>query len=125
MSNVVVGTFGKLVTLWLRQGMELGPFNVLLKSNGVAVDMTGSTVRGHIRESISAAAFTPFDITLVNTSTVSFTFGLDKDASDLLIRTAAPIESAYVWDIEWLDSSGKPRPVFYGDMRVRKRVTRV
>lgn len=126
MSKLVIGTIGVQAVLTLRQGMSFGPHRVLIKADGVAVDVTGSTIRGHIRETVASASYVPFDIVLVNSSTVSFTFGLEQDVSDELVRNAlnSALESAYVFDLEWFDGAVM-RPLFYGELRVRRRVTRV
>lgn len=127
MSILSIGTKGVEVTLTLRQGMDVGPFSVLLRNpDGTAVDMSGGSVRGHIRKTVDATDFTPLAVTIIGSSTVSFTFGLAAADSDELVlgSSVSAMTANYVWDLEWRDAAGKTRPVFYGTVESWKRRTR-
>jgi hypothetical protein len=124
----VIGALGEQVTLQIRQGATLGPFEVLIRNPDASpVDMTGSTVRGQIRRTgLSAEVIASFDVVIVNSSTVSFTWGLTDEVTAGIAAGEALTdpESEYVYDVEWQDAAGEVHPVFYGRALVLREVTR-
>jgi hypothetical protein len=89
--------------------------------------MTGSTLRGQVRKDpFDTTVLLSFGFVLVNTSLVSFTFELTKTQTAGLScgDTADHPGSRYHYDIEWEDAAGTVRPLFYGQLKVHREVTR-
>lgn len=125
-----IGFIGQKVTLVIKQGATLGPFSVLLRDKVtlLPIDMSGSAVRGQIRKkALDAVAIVAFDVSVTNTPTESFNWGLTDEATALITAGEAGLTdpaSIYVYDLEWEDSLGAVLPLLYGPVQVYREVTR-
>lgn len=128
MTNPVIGTKGAALDLLIRQGATVGPHTVTYTEDGVAVDITGATVRAQIRllpSSVTAAATAT--CTLVTPASGIFTFEFsdtETAAMTCSIVDENEPESLYYWDMEIEFASGRIVPLMYGDVRVFREVTK-
>ena len=139
-----VGYIGEQLDLLVRQGATFGPLRFQMKSpdgsvlpeaadppipeaSWQPVNLTGCTIRGQIRKK-------PSDVDPVATFTVDITAPLEgryqiglSAAQTAAIDTGATLAapgSAFVWDLELEDSLGRVIPLYFGDVRVFREVTR-
>ena len=124
-----VGSKGGNLDLLIRQGATLGPNVTQIKDRaGVAIDITGATIRSEIRKTPDAIAV---DATAVCTITdaANGTFTWSFTAAETKLLDADPVDeqqplSKYVWDMEIQYVGGRIQPLMYGDVRVFREVTK-
>jgi hypothetical protein len=129
-----LGSKGTNQPLLIRQGADWSCDFILLNpivapaTVAVPLDLTGCTIRGQIRKTakssditatfVVAYTVTPtdgkFNLSLSNAVTALIAAGVDESDA----------KSLYVWDLELLDTLGRITPIFYGDVKVFREVTR-
>lgn len=123
-----LGYIGERLDLLIRQGATFGPFDVTLANpDKTPVDLTGATMRAHVRrKALDANVVIALQVGVMQPTLGHFQFGL----SDEVTATIAAGESVkdpashYVWDMEMEDSLGRVIPLYYGDVKVFREVTR-
>lgn len=123
-----LGTIGERLDLLVKQGSTLGPFNASMKNpDGSPVNMTGMTLRAQIRRTgLSASVVASIPATITNPALGQYTFGLSDEATSAIPagETLKDPASKYVWDMELEDAAGNVMPLYYGDCKVFREVTR-
>jgi hypothetical protein len=124
-----LGYIGERLDLLVKQGSTLGPFPVELKDSvGAAIDLTGCNIRGHIRrKALDTALVKSFNVVITDAAAGKFSFSL-SDEETATIPAGEELkdrDSIYVWDMELEDSAGSVRPLYYGELKVFREVTRV
>lgn len=124
-----IGSIGERLDIILRQGSTLGPFLVTLTDKlGVPIDLTGATIQGQVRKNAldMGAPVAVFAISYVNRVLGQFTFGIPR--SETVNIPAGEYQkdeaSQYKWDMEFLDSTGRSIPLYYGNFENFREVTR-
>ncbi len=124
-----LGYIGDKVDLLVRQGATFGPMRVeLTNPDATPVNLTGCTVRGQLRKkALSADVVAQFEVAVIDPQGGVFTFGFTDEVTAGIPagESVKALESAYVWDMEVLDSTGRVNPLYYGDVKVFREVTRV
>ena len=123
-----LGYIGEKLDLLIRQGATLGPFNVTLTNpNGTPYDLTGVTIRGQIRKTPSDPVVTAdLDVSVIDSLLGKFEFGISSVLT-AQIPTGESLKdtpSGQVWDMELVDTLGRVTPLYYGDVKVFREVTR-
>lgn len=123
-----IGDIGQRLDLLIRQGGTFGPQRITLTNpDTTPVNLTGATVRGQIRKRpADAAVVAQLEVESPYDATGTFTIGLSAAVTAGItagLDVTKP-ESLYVWDLELQDSLGRVLPLFYGDVRVHREVTR-
>jgi hypothetical protein len=123
-----LGYIGERLDLLIKQGSTLGPFNATMKNpDGTPVNMTGMTLRAHIRRTgLSADLVVTIPVTITQPTEGKYTFGLTDEATAAIpaCETIKDAASKYVWDMELQDAAGNVMPLYYGDCKVFREVTR-
>lgn len=123
-----LGSIGEKLDLLVKQGSTLGPFNASMKNpDGSPVNMTGMTLRAQIRRTgLSATVVANIPVTVTNPTLGQYTFGLSDEATAAIPagETLKDPASKYVWDMELEDAAGNVMPLYYGDCKVFREVTR-
>lgn len=119
MSTPTLGFLGKRIDLAISKGYTFGPHSVALTNPDLSpVDLTGSTITGHLRKTPAGADIAlTFDVTIVSAVGGVFKFGATS-ASTLALSTGKLVtdpESKYSFDMQWTDSTGRVLPLFFGD----------
>lgn len=124
-----LGSIGEKVDLLVKQGSTLGPFAVTLANpDQTPVNLTGATVRAHLRKkALDQVKVAEFDVTIIDATAGKFQFGMTDEATAAIPagETLKDAASVYVWDMELEDASGRVLPLYYGDCKVFREVTRV
>lgn len=124
-----LGYIGEKLDLLIRQGATLGPFNVTLTNpNNTPVNLTNAVLRAHLRKkALDVVKVAQFDVTITDAVAGKFQFGLTDDATAVITagETLKDVASVYVWDMELEDALGRVTPLYYGDCKVFREVTRV
>lgn len=124
----VLGYIGEKLDLLVKQGSTLGPFRVtLLNANQTPVNLTGCTIRGHVRKkALSADIAALFAVSITEAAQGKFEFGLPDELTAAIPagETLKDPLSLYVWDMELEDALGRVMPLYYGDCKVFREVTR-
>lgn len=124
----VLGYIGEKLDLLVKQGSTLGPFRVTLRNiDGTAVNLVGCTVRGHVRKkALDIALVATLTINVTEPANGKFDFGLPDEITATIPagETLKDALSLYVWDMELEDASGRVVPLYYGDCKVFREVTR-
>ena len=124
----VLGYIGEKLDLLVKQGSTLGPFRVtLLNADQTPVNLTGCTVRGHVRKkALSADIAALFAVSITEATAGKFEFGLPDEITAAIPagETLKDPLSLYVWDMELEDALGRVMPLYYGDCKVFREVTR-
>jgi hypothetical protein len=124
-----LGYIGEKLDLLVKQGSTLGPFTVTLANPDTApVDLTGATLRAHLRKkALDSAKVAQFDVVVTDAAAGKFQFGMTDEATAAIPagETLKDVASVYVWDMELEDASGRVLPLYYGDVKVFREVTRV
>lgn len=128
MSTQTIGSIGERLDLLIRQGATLGPFVCTMTTpDSTPVDLTGAIIRGQIRKAFNSADVTAqLVVTITDAPAGKYQFGLDA-ATTTAIAAGANVtkpESLYVWDLELVDTLGRVIPLYWGDARVHREVTR-
>lgn len=123
-----IGTIGERLDLLVRQGGTLGPFVcTMVNPDGTPVDLTGCSITGQIRKRpADAVIVAALAITITDPAGGAYRFGLPDDVTAAIVAGAdiSRPESLYVWDLELHDSAGQVIPLYWGDVRVHREVTR-
>lgn len=123
-----LGSIGEKLDLLVKQGSTLGPFNASMKNpDGSPVNMTGMTLRAQIRRTgLSTTVVASIPVTVTNPTLGQYTFGLSDEATAAIPagETLKDPASKYVWDMELEDAAGNVMPLYYGDCKVFREVTR-
>jgi hypothetical protein len=123
-----LGNIGEKLDLLVKQGSTLGPFNATMKNpDGSPVNMTGMELRAQIRRTgLSPAIVATIPATITNPVLGQYTFGLSDEATAAIPagETLKDPASKYVWDMELEDAAGNVMPLYYGDCKVFREVTR-
>lgn len=91
-----------------------------LKSNGVLIDLTGSTFRGAIRETAeSEDELAPFTCTVAGTGLLD----IEIDAATTAELPTATIPIA-VYDVEWTSAAGDVKTIMFGTAFLESDVAR-
>lgn len=127
MSQKTIGNRGERLDLLIRQGATFGTYHATMRNpDGTPVDLTGCLIRGMIRKTPSSSAVL-LNITVTSAYDASGTYDFDiTDEQTATLAAGTDIdrpESLYVWDLEMLDSTGRIIPLYWGDVRVHRRVT--
>lgn len=121
-----LGSFGEELNLLLTQGADFGPITFTVKNpDGSPVDYTGCTVRGQARTRFGKHIFT-VPVLMPNPELGVYSFSIPSNLSSKLpagLDLESP-DSLHVWDLELEDSSGAITPLYYGSIRVRRKVTK-
>ena len=123
-----IGSIGAKLDLLVKQGCTFGPHEVTLTNpDKTAVDLTDCTLRGQIRKTAGDTVVAA-TIAFVVTSATSgkFTFGMADDVTAALVagETLDKPASLYTWDADIVDALGETIPLYYGDVKVFRGVTR-
>lgn len=123
-----LGYIGEKLDLLVKQGATLGPFKVTLTNPDAApIDLTGATVRGHIRKkALDTTLAATLVVSVTEAANGKFEFGLPDEVTATIQagETIKDAASLYVWDMELEDASGRVTPLYYGDCKVFREVTR-
>jgi hypothetical protein len=126
--TATIGTIGERLDLLIRQGATLGPFICTISNpDGSPVNLTGATIRGQIRKQASDTSPTAtFAVLIMDAAAGRYSFALDAATTAGIPagRDITKPESLYVWDMELQDSLGRVIPLYWGDARVHREVTR-
>lgn len=124
----VLGNIGAEVNLLIKQGSTFGPNSVVLKNpDGSFVNLTGAVIRGQIRKkALDTAVVCTFDVVVTDAVNGAFTFGLTDETTATIVADEVLLKpgSLYYWDMELQDSVGRIIPLYYGEVRVFREVTR-
>lgn len=142
--TITLGTIGERMDLLIRQGATFGPFKFVMKapSQGavpqadgsyvetdlIPVDLTGCALRGQIRKTPSdATVVAELNVSITDPTGGTYQFDLSDTVTAAIVAGVdlSKRESSYVWDFELTDSSNRVIPLYYGEVRVFREVTRV
>lgn len=120
---------GQELNLTIRQGATFGPIVCTLKNQDTTpVDITGYTVRAHVRKTPTSRKATGFVATcvLVNAAAGQFSFEFTKANTAALVcgDTENDPESLYYWDLELVQPDTRVIPMVYGTVKVFREVTK-
>lgn len=123
-----VGDVGARLDLKIRQGAEF-LIELTLSAGGVAIDLTGFSLRAQMRKTGAAAAVAAtFDCVVTVAAEGKATVGLTSAVTALITAGESLNEAAsrYVWDLELVEAGSpeKVTPLLYGEVRVQREVTR-
>lgn len=128
MANPTIGYIGERLDIIIRQGGTFGPHEVTLSNpDGSPVDLTGCLLRGQIRhESADTGVLCVIDFTITAPAAGKFTMGIADETTATLPcgPTVKDSLSVHVWDAELEDTTGRVIPLYYGDAKVFREVTR-
>lgn len=123
-----LGYIGERLDLLIRQGATLGPFICTLSNPDASpVNLTGATIRGQIRKKAAdTAVVATLSVIIMNPTGGQYSFALDAATTAGIVAGAdiTKPESVYLWDMELQDSLGRVIPLYWGDVRVHREVTR-
>lgn len=124
-----LGYIGERLDLLIRQGATFGPFDVTLANpDKTPLDLTGATLRAHVRKkALDINVVITLQVELTEPALGKFKFGL-TDEFTAGITAGESIKdpaSVYVWDMEMEDSLGRVTPLYYGEVKVFREVTRL
>ncbi len=124
-----IGSIGDRLDIVLRQGSTLGPFLVTLTDKlGVPIDLTGGTIRAQVRKNALdiGSPVAVFTITYVDRVLGKFTFGIPREETVTIPAGEYQKDEAsqYKWDMEFLDSTNRSIPLYYGNFENFREVTR-
>lgn len=124
-----LGYIGERLDLLIRQGATFGPFDVTLANpDKTPVDLSGATVRAHVRrKALDADVVIALEVQVIQPTLGHFQFGLSDEitASVPAGESVKDPSSHYVWDMEMEDTLGRVIPLYYGDVKVFREVTRL
>jgi DUF4097 and DUF4098 domain-containing protein YvlB len=119
--KVTKGDLAYAYNIRIQQGTDWSLDVTLLDSNGNAVNLTGATFKGQIRDTFApkGTKLADFTITIVNASAGSLTINSPNTTNDSTKITA----TAGVYDIEMTDSSAKISRILQGTVEFLPEVT--
>lgn len=124
-----IGSIGKRLDIILRQGSTLGPFFVTLTDKlGHPIDLTGGTIQGQVRKNALdlGEPVATFEIVYVDRALGQFTFGIPRNVTVNIPAGEYQKDEAsqYKWDMEFVDSTNRCIPLYYGNFENFREVTR-
>ena len=124
-----LGYIGEKFDLLIKQGSTLGPFSITLSNpDNTPVNLTGAAVRAHLRKrALDSDKVADLQVAMVDAAAGKFQFGMSDEATANIPagETLKDAASIYVWDMKLEDASGRVLPLYYGDCKVFREVTRV
>jgi hypothetical protein len=124
-----LGYIGERLDLLIRQGATFGPFDVTLANPDKSpVDLSGASLRAHIRKkALDTNVVISLQVELTDPALGKFKFGLTDEftAGITAGESVKDHASLYVWDMEMEDSLGRVSPLYYGEVKVFREVTRL
>ena len=125
---VVASVKGNIINLVGQQGCTWGPLVITINVNGSPLDLTGYTVNGEMRQTVSnPISVQGFTVSIVEPATNGQIEIAMSAAHTSAITTGSKQTDAasnYVWDCEFTDSSGKVSRFFGGTIAVNPEITR-
>jgi hypothetical protein len=122
-----LGTIGTRLDLLVKQGADLGPFTVTMKTPaGMVIDLTGCSFTGKIRRRASdTVVIATLSTSIIDVANGVWTIGLPASATSAIPagETLSEFKSLYTWDMKMQDASGKIIPLYYGDCKVFREVS--
>jgi len=123
-----IGFIGERLDLKIKQGGTFGPVQAtMVNPNATPVNLTGATIRGQIRKlALDTVIVETFNVVITNPTAGQYTFGL-TDEETALIPAGELLDvpdSLYVWDMELEDAGGSVQPLYWGEVKVWREVTR-
>lgn len=129
MPALTLGTLGEEMNLRIRQGATFGPHLFRMTNpDGSPVNLTGCTIRGQIRKTaLAPSAALSFTATITDAAQGRYQllFTAAQTAAIKAGEKETDSDSKYVWDLEFVDSTGAILPLYYGVVTVFREVTRV
>jgi len=123
-----LGNIGEKLDLLIKQGSTFGPFTAqLLNPDLTPVNLTGCQFRAQIRKTgLSPTIVATIPFTIITPLSGIYQFGLASDVAETIPagETIKDPVSKYTWDAELVDSLGRVLPIYYGDCKVFREVTR-
>lgn len=123
-----IGSLGEKLDLVIRQGASFGPYQVTVKNpDDTPVDLTGQIIEGQIRRNaLDATAAATFTVSVVDAAAGEFSFELTSADTAALVagETLDSVASRYVWDMDMRDPGNRVVPLFYGECKVFREVSR-
>ena len=123
-----IGGKGSQLDILIRQGATFGPHRITLKDeNSNSIVLTGFEFTGQIRKSISSAQVTA----VIQTEIIDEQNGIIEISIPWNVTKDIPAgenekdeKSLYLWDFEMRDPQNKVTPLFYGQVKVFREITR-
>lgn len=123
-----IGFIGEELDLLIRQGATFGPFRMTIKNpDGSPVNLQDAVFRGQIRkapDSLTIEAAFQFMVTDPMQGKVEFEIDAVTTAAIVAGMTASSNESAYVYDIEYVNEANRVLPLLYGKVALFREVTK-
>lgn len=140
-----VGNIGEELDLLIAQGRDFGPLRFqafqldpalgewpadapIPESAWVPMNLTGATIRGQIRKKpADTAVVAALVVTMTDAAAGRYELSLpDEVVAGIVAGTdLRRPESLYAWDLEMVEPGGRIVPLYWGAVRVHRRVTRV
>lgn len=121
-----LGRRGDKLDLLIRQGATLGPFPVTISdSNGVAKDLTGTSVRATIRKDYGSVVAYPVTVALTEVLEGRFVMSIPaaQTAAIPYLGDLFDPDNQYVWDLEIEYANGFVEPIFWGIVQIAPEAT--
>lgn len=123
-----IGFIGEELNLLIRQGATFGPFKLTMQNpNGTPVNLSDTTFRGQIRKTPDALTIEgsfSFVVTDPLAGKVEFEMDAVTTAAIVAGMQATDPESAYVYDIEYVNEENRVLPLLYGQVQLFREVTK-
>lgn len=127
-----LGELGTEQNLKIRQGADFTVYVTLTNPPEVVgdpetpVSLVGGELRGQMRREPDSATAVDFVFDRTDEVAGQFTFGFPNAVTAALVcgPTLSHPLSRYVYDVEFVEPSGRVRPVYFGVVRVWREVTR-
>ena len=123
---MAIGKIGEKLDLNIRQGATFGPVIATMRLvDGTPYDLTGATIRGQLRKSRTAAEKIDLDCIITAPLLGEYTFGLTDEVTATMTAGDSPgdDESKYLWDLELSHPDGTVTALYYGTVKVLRRIT--
>ena len=124
-----IGTKGAELDLLIKQGATFGPHSCqLLNPDNSPMDITDCVFRAKAKKAFNSPDLQsyPATFTVINALEGRFTWAFTAEVTATM--QAGPTEdhkdSAHVWDMEMVDSSGNTIPLLYGTIKVFREITK-
>ena len=123
-----IGFIGEELNLLIRQGATFGPFKLTMQNpNGTPVNLSDATFRGQIRKTPDALTIEGSFIFVVTDplqGKVEFEMDAVTTAAIVAGMAATDPDSAYVYDIEYVNEENRVLPLLYGQVQLFREVTK-
>jgi hypothetical protein len=135
MAVLKISNLPEKITLECSQGATFGPIRFELVNpdppdgDGLAVDLTGCTIRGKVRKTFLASTATcTFVATILDQTTDKGKFEIKlSDTTTAAITCGEKVTdkaSKYVWDVELVDTDSRVTTLFRGPFIVEAEATK-